>query len=78
MLSNFNNFYNLNRISTNNADNIFEANVKEGSAFFEKDAMLIVTNLGILAFEKKEGLHFMERKPNLISFIPLVEKMNVI
>lgn len=53
LLSNFVNFYNLNRLTINNAHNIFDVNIRDGSGFFSTNVLLVVTSVGLLGFERK-------------------------
>jgi hypothetical protein len=66
-------------MSINSACNIFEANVVEndGSWFsIDSVAHLVVSNIGILVFER-DGEYMFEKNQKLLKIIPLVEFMSV-
>lgn len=56
---------------------MFEANIKFNSMFnFGTDCLLIVTSVGILAFET-DGDYLLERYQKLSFILPLTELMTV-
>lgn len=77
LLSNYANFANLHRMSMSNAGPVFEAAMLESSSWSGAvQANLIVTNLGVLVFERDADFQF-ERKQELVRVIPIVEFMTV-